>query len=69
MASLIVDPEAMSVILAYSHTFVEFDHEILSTVILPLLLIQEKLCQLQTKCMCTKFLLTPKSSLTRKKCD
>ena len=39
-ASLIVDPEAMSLILAWSHTFVEFDHEIFSTVIL-LLMIHE----------------------------
>ena len=33
---LIVDTEAMSLILAWSHTIVEFDHEIFYTVILPL---------------------------------
>ena len=51
VASLIVDPEAMSLILAWSHTLVEFDHEIFSTVILLLLQIQEGSCQLQAKCM------------------
>ena len=53
VGSLNVDPEAMSLILACSHTFVEFDHEIISTVILLLLLIQQGLCQLQAKGMCT----------------
>ena len=52
VASLIVDPEVMSLILAWSNTFAEFDHEIFSTVILLLLLIQEGLCQLQAKGMC-----------------
>ena len=47
VVSLIVDPEAMSLILAWSHTLVEFDHDIFSTFILLLLLIQEGLCQLQ----------------------
>ena len=51
VASPVVDPEAMSLILACSHTLVEFDHEIFSTVILLLLLIQEGLCQLQAKGM------------------
>ena len=59
VASLIVDPEAMSLILAWSNIFVEFDHEIFSTDILLLLLIQEGLCQLQAKGMCTKYWLTP----------
>ena len=49
VVSLIVDPEAISLILAWSHTFVEFDPEIVSTVILHLPLIQEGLCQLQAK--------------------
>ena len=47
---LIVDPEAMRLILAWSHTFVEFDHEILSTVILLL-----PLNQVTSKGMCTKY--------------
>ena len=47
--SLIVDPEATSLILAWSHTFDEFDHEIFSSVILLHPLIQEGLCQLQAK--------------------
>ena len=34
-ASLTSDPEVASSILARSHTFVEIDHEIISTVILP----------------------------------
>ena len=46
--SLIVDPEAMSLILAWSHTFVEFDDEIFSTIIFRPLT-QEGLCQLQAK--------------------
>ena len=49
VAFLIVDAEAMSLILAWSHTLVEFDHKIVPTVILLLLLIQEGLSQLQAK--------------------
>ena len=49
VVSLIVDPEAMSLILACSHTFVEFDDEIFSTIILLLPLNHEGLCQLQAK--------------------
>ena len=41
----------MRLILAWSHNLDEFDHEIFSTVILLLLLIQERLCQLQAKGM------------------
>ena len=44
--SLIVDPEAMSLILAWSHTFIEFDAEIFSTIILLLPLTQEGLSAL-----------------------
>ena len=47
--SLIVDPEAMSLILTWSHIFVEFNDEIFSTIILLLPLTQEGLCQLQGK--------------------
>ena len=49
VASLVVDPETMSLILAWSHTLGKFDGEIFSIVILLLLLIQEGLCQLQAK--------------------
>ena len=45
VVSLIVDPEAMILMLAWSHTFVEIDHEIFYIVILLLPLIQEGLCQ------------------------
>ena len=45
----IVDPEAMSLILAWSHTFIEFDDEIFSTIILLFPLTQEGMCQLQAK--------------------
>ena len=47
--SLIVDPEAMALILAWFHTFVEIDDEIFTTIILLLPLTQEELCQLQAK--------------------
>ena len=49
VVSLILDPESMSLILVWSHTFVEIDDEIFSTIILLLPLTQEGLCQLQTK--------------------
>ena len=42
VVSLIVDPEALSLILAWSHTFIEFDNEIFSIVIHLLPLIQEE---------------------------
>ena len=47
--SLIVDPESMRLILAWSHTFVEFNDEIFSTISLLLPLTQEGFCQLQAK--------------------
>ena len=47
--SPIIDPEAMSLILAWSYTFVEFDDETVSTIILLLPLTQEGFCQLQAK--------------------
>ena len=42
VVSPIADPGVMSLIPARSHTFVEIDHEILSTIILLLPLIQEE---------------------------
>ena len=51
VGSRIVDPGLVSLIMAWFHTFMEIDHEIFSTVILLLPLIQEGLvtCQLQAK--------------------
>ena len=43
VTSLIADPGVISLILAKSHTIVEIDHEIISTVILLLLMTQEGL--------------------------
>ena len=49
-ASLTADPGVMSIIPAWSHTFVEIDHEIISTVILPSAESFKKgCCQLQVK--------------------
>ena len=52
------DPGVASSIPAQSHTFVEIDHEIISTVILLLPLIQEGLLSVTSKSMCTKYWLT-----------
>ena len=60
-ASLTADPEVASSIPARSHTFVEIDHEIISSV-------QEGLLSVTSESMCTKYLLTACSSLPRKKC-
>ena len=52
--SLIVDPEAPSLMRAWSHTFVEFDSEIFSILILLLPLIQvEYDVSFTSKGMCT----------------
>ena len=56
----------MSSVPARSHTFMEIDDEIVSTVIL-LLLIQEGLLSVTSKSMCTEYWLTAKSILARKK--
>ena len=54
-ASLTADPGVVSLILARSHTFVEIDHEIISTVILlpSAQLFKKGCCQLQAK-VCTQ---------------
>ena len=63
-----------SLILARSHTFLEIDHEIISTVILLASAesFKKGCCQLQMKDkyvqLCTKYWLTACSSLPRKKC-
>ena len=63
--SLTTDPGVASSIPALSHTFVEIDHEINSMVILLPSAESFKKCYCR---MCTKYLLTACSSLTRKKC-
>ena len=73
-ACLTADPGVPSSIPARSHTFVEIDHEIISTVILlpSTESLKKGCCQLQAKVtsesMCTKYWLTACSSLPRKKC-
>ena len=64
-ASLTADPEVMSLIPAWSHTFVEIDHELISMVILlpSAESFKKGCCQ-----FCTKYWLTACSSLSRKKC-
>ena len=49
---LTADPGVASSIRARSHTFVEIDHEIISTVISSLPLIQEGLLSVTSKSMC-----------------
>ena len=51
--SLTADPGVVSLIPARSHALVEVDHEIISTVILLLPLIQERL-SVTSESMCTK---------------
>ena len=65
-ACLTANPGVESLIPAPSHTSVEIDHEIISTVIL--LPSAEGLMSVTSESMCTKYWLTPSSSLSRKKC-
>ena len=51
-------PESTSLIRALSHTCMEIDHEIISTVGLLLPLIQEGLLSVTSESMCTKYWLT-----------
>ena len=68
-ACLTADPGVASSIPARYHTFVEIDHEIISTVILlPSADIQEGLLSVTSESMCTNYWLTACSSLPRKKC-
>ena len=55
VASLAADPGVVSLSHARSHTFVEIDHEIISTVILLLPLIQERLLSVTSECVCMKY--------------
>ena len=61
-ACLTADPGVVSSIPVPSHTFVEIDHDIISTVIL------EGLLSVTSESMCTNYWLTACSSLPRKKC-
>ena len=54
VTSLIADPGVVNSIPAQSHIFVDIDHEIFSTFILPLPLIQERLVSVTRESMCTK---------------
>ena len=69
-ARLTADPGVASSILGWFHTFVEIDHEMISTVILlpSAESFQEGLLSVTSKSMCTKYWLTACSSLPRKKC-
>ena len=58
VASLNADPGVASSFLAQSHTFMEIDHETITSVILLLPLIQERLLSVTSESMCTKYLLT-----------
>ena len=58
VTSLTSVPEVASSIPARSHTFMEIDYEIVSTVILLLLLIQEGLLLVTSGSMCMKYWLT-----------
>ena len=53
--SLIEDPGTISLILAWTYTFVEIHHEILSTTILLLQLIEEGLVSVTSENMFTKY--------------
>ena len=67
---LTADPGVASSIPVRSHTFLEIDHEIISTVILlpSADFIQEGLLSVTSESMCTNYWLTACSSLVRKKC-
>ena len=58
VAHLTANPGVSSSILAWSHTFVDTDHEIISTVILLLALIQEGMLSVTSESMCMKYWLT-----------
>ena len=68
-ANLTADPGVASSILSRSHTFLEIDHEIISTVILLSAESFKKGClSVISESMCTKYWLTACSSLPKKKC-
>ena len=65
---LIADPGVMGSIPAQPHTFIEIDHEIFSTVILLLRLIQKGLLSVTIESMCTEYCLTAYSKIAQEKC-
>ena len=69
-ACLTADPGVVSSIAVRSHTFVEIDHKMISTVILlPFPDSVKKGClSVTSESMCTNYWLTACSSLPRKKC-
>ena len=67
-ACLTADPGVVSSIPAWSHTFVEIDHEIISTLILLPLIHSRRVVVSYKESMCTNYWLTACSSLPRKKC-
>ena len=58
VASLTADPGIASLTPDRSHSFVEIGHEIISTAILLLRLIQEEGLSVTSESMCTKYWLT-----------
>ena len=66
VVSQTAEPGIASSILAWSFTFVEIDHEIISTFIL--LMIQEELLSVTSESMCTKYWLTPNQACPGTKC-
>ena len=70
-ACLTADQGVLSSTPAWSHTFLEIDHEINSVVILlpSAESFKKGCCQLQVESMCRKYHLTACLSLPRKKCD
>ena len=68
VASPTADPGVVSLIPAWSHTFVEIYHKIIPMVILLLPLIQEGLMLVTSESMCTKYWLNAQAGLSRKKC-
>ena len=66
--SRILEALVASSIPAGSHTFVEIDHEIISTVILLPSADSEGLLSVTSESMCTNYWFTACSSLPRKKC-
>ena len=58
VTSLTADPEVPNLIPAWSHTSMEIDHEIISSAILLLPLIQDGLLSVTSESMCMKYWLT-----------
>ena len=68
IARPMADPRVVSLILTWSHTFAETDHEIFSMVVLLLPQTKEGLVSVTSESMCKKYWLTALSHLPRKNC-